>query len=117
MFQRLLFILLAIGIALGPVGSYAHYKSHAGNEMALKSGHVSDDHSAKPSDHHHPTEPCKGKLSLDDSNCCSIGCQLVLGLAPAFILPKTSVSDNFDSPLTEQLDGTRPSALDPPPKA
>lgn len=117
MVRRLFFILLAVGIALAPLGAFAHARSHGKSETALKSNYVSSGTISHASDHSHSPEPCKVKLSLGDTGCCSIGCQLVLAVGPVLFLNYAKSRINFDSLMTEQHDGLRPAVLDPPPKA
>jgi hypothetical protein len=119
MLRFLTICLLAIGVAFAPLGSIAHAKGHASANVSLKV----DEHAASHKvqnighDHHSSSKPCDTKSHSGGTDCCTLGCQLILAETAPFIVGCETQKLARVTVNAVQHSGTNPASFDPPPRA
>ena len=116
---RLILVLVAFGVALAPLGSIAHANGHANANFSV----TFDDHMASHKgqntghDVQSSSKPCDTKSDDGATNCCALGCHLILAETTPFLLRGEKLDIIRVVLNAEEHNGTHPTSLDPPPRA
>ena len=116
---RLILVLVAFGVAFAPLGSIAHANGHAkANFSAKVADHVAS-HNCQNTGHElqKSSKPCDTKSDDGATNCCALGCHLILAETTPFLLRGEKLSIIRVVLNAEEHNGINPTSLDPPPRA
>lgn len=116
---RLMLVLVAFGVAFAPLGSIAHANAHANANFSVKvSDHIAS-HKGQNTLHdvHSSSKPCDTKSDDGATNCCALGCHLILAETTPFLLRGEKLNITRVVLNAEEHNGTHPTSPDPPPRA
>ena len=119
MLRFVVFCLIAIGVAFAPLGSIAHAKAHASHETALNAHQHDAGHKAQHDGHDHShasSKPCDTKSQKGGTDCCALGCQLILAETASYIVGASQQKPELVVAKIERHSGTGPFGFDRPPR-